>query len=241
MRIHQWILVLALVAALPGPAQAGELWTWTNSAVGEGSAQVFDGGPPATDSVDRHETIAPSLGFDATDYTRPGSFGALASTHGASRVGDFGQSMRVLADFSASYAASLFPGGDRPGGRAEGTFTSIVEFVMPVDQLDWFYGLGMGDAPRFTGSTNVTVVNVTSGQALLTLDSIMEGDTILAAHAGDLIRITSEMSGGGEAPGEFAIDRGYGALLDMIFTIPEPASMVLLLAGLPVLRRRFKK
>ena len=241
MRIHQPIVVLALVAALPGPAQADELWTWTNSAVGEGLAQVFDGGPPVTDSVDRHGTIAPTLAFRATDDTGPGSLAALASANASSGVVEFDEGMRVLVDFSASYAASLFPGGDRPGGRAEGTFTSIVEFVMPVDELNWFYGLGMGDAPGFTGSTNVTVVNVTSGQALLTLDSIMEGDTILAAHAGDLIRITSEMSGGGEAPGEFAIDRGYGALLDMIFTIPEPASMVLLLAGLPVLRRRFKK
>jgi hypothetical protein len=228
-----------VVCALLGPyAQAGELWTWTNSAVGEGLAQVFDGGPPVTHSVDLQGTTASFLAFRATDDTGPGSLAAVASANGASRVGDFGQNMRVLVDFDAYYAASLFPGGDRPGGRAEGTFTSIVDFVMPVDQLEWFYGLGMGDAPGFTGSTNVTVVNITSGQTLLTLGSVMEGDTILAAHAGDLIRITSEMSGGGEAPGELAIDRGYGALLDMIFTIPEPGTFTLLALGAVVALRR---
>ena len=241
MRIHQWILVLALVAALPGPAQAGELWTWTNSAVGEGLAQVFDGGPPVTDSVDLQGTTASLLLLGATDATQPGSFGALASANGASRVGDFGQSMRVLVDFSASYAASLFPGGDRPGGRAEGTFTSIVEFVMPVDQLDWFYGLGITEDAGFDGASSVVVENVTQGSTLLTLTSEMGNQTILTAHAGDLIRITSQMTGGGEAPGEFALDQGYSTLVDMIFTIPEPGTFALLALGTVVTVRRRRR
>ncbi len=239
MKAYQTTLLIALVTLSHASARADSVWMWTNSATGEGFAQVFDGGPLVTDSVDLQDTMAPFLSFRATDATRPGSLGADASANGASRVVEFDQSMRLLADFHVSYASSLSPGGDRPGGRAEGSFTSIVEFVMPVDELEWFYGLGMGDALGFTGSTNVAVENVTIGQTLLTLDSVMEGETILAAHAGDLVRITSEFSGGGQAPPNFEIDRGYGALLDMIFTIPEPGSVILLLAGLPLLRRQF--
>ena len=237
MRMHQRILVLALVAVLQRPAQAGELWTWTNSAVGEGLGQVFDGGPPVTDSVDLQGTTASFLAFRATDGTRPGSLGAHASANGASRVAEFDQSMRVLVDFSASYAASLFPGGDRPGGRAEGTFTSIIEFVMPVDQLDWFYGLGITEDAGFDGASSVVVENVTQGTTLLTLTLEIGNDTVLTAHAGDLIRITSQMSGSGEAPGDLALDQGYSTLVDMIFTIPEPATFVLLALGAVVALR----
>ena len=68
----------------------------------------------------------------------------------------------------------------------------------------------------------------------------MEGDTILAAHAGDVIRISSQMSGSGSAAAGVASTRQYETDLDMLFTIPEPGSILLLLAGLPLVKKKFK-
>ncbi len=238
MKAYQTTLLIALVTLSHASARADSVWIWTNSAVGEGLAQVFDGGPAVMDSVDRHGTVAPTLAFRATDATRPSSLGALASANGESFVGDFGRILRVMVDFSASYASSLSPGGDRPGGRAEGMLTSVVEFVMPVDELDWFYGLGITEDVGFEGASSVVVENMTQTRTLLTLTSEMGNETILEGHAGDLIRITSQMSGRGDAPGGFGILQNYSARLDMIFTIPEPSTALLLLGGLLVLQSR---
>ena len=47
------------------------------------------------------------------------------------------------------------------------------------------------------------------------------------------------MSGSGSAGAGVSTVRQYDAELDMVFIIPEPSSVVLLLAGAAVVRRRF--
>jgi hypothetical protein len=54
--------------------------------------------------------------------------------------------------------------------------------------------------------------------------------TTLSAQAGDLMRVTSLMSGSGDTNGPSGL-REYDATFGMSFTIPEPATLTLLLAA----------
>jgi hypothetical protein len=181
------------------------------------------------------------MSFIANDGTGTGSFNAFATAFGQSWIVELGDELRVLVDFDVTYSPSLFPGGDRPGGTAEGRLSSVIEFPLPADDVFWAYKLRIDDTVDFDGASLVVVENVSASRTLLELNSTMPGfvNTTLSGQAGDLIRITSEMSGSGSAAPGVSTSRRYDADLDMVFMIPEPGSLVLLLAGLAVVSRRW--
>jgi hypothetical protein len=148
--------------------------------------------------------------------------------------------MRILVDFDTTYSPSLFPGGDRPGGTAEGRLSSVIEFPLPAEDVFWAYQLLIRDTVDFDGSSHVVVENLSQSRPILELTSEVSAvETRLRGQAGDIIRITSEMSGSGSAAPGVSTSRRYDADLDMVFIIPEPGSLVLLLAGLAVVSRRW--
>ncbi len=237
-RLTMTLLVMALGV---GGAKAGEFTFSWHEFSGSGCANVFDGGPPVCDSESLSGPDYAAMGFSAVDMTEPGTLGASARAYGESRIGPYDEDgMRIMVELDTEYAPSFFPGGDNPGGAAEGELLSIIEFVMPVDELLWSYGFDIDDTISFEGATTIVFENVTQSEILLALSDEDTGaffDGILSGNTGDLMRITSQMSGGGSTgPGSV---REYEAVLGMIFTIPEPATLCLL--GLMVLaapRRR---
>ena len=221
--------VLSLAGAV---ADAGEFTLLYHEASGSGTANVFDGGLPVSDSVDVGGPIVSRISFLASDLTRPSSLGAGASAAGKSRIIAEGQQMNVRVDFGAVYYPSHFPEGDRPGGRAEGSLYSIIEFLMPADEIEWAYGLWIDETTDFSGSTSIVIENITQAQTIVSLSSPVSGvETFLTGSAGDLIRITSDMSGSGLTPSGIMSTRLYAPTLDMIFIIPEPSALALLGVG----------
>ncbi len=244
------IIVLAVVASgaaaraghispgEPSPGGGNNLWQVTHEVSGEGWAHVFDGGPVVTDSV------APGprgLAFLALDLTRPGTDGASFRTSGRSLTSSSDAEARFYLDiyFFTAYGSSWLPGGDQPGGEGAGWLSSVIEFRMPVDEVEWTGGLSIREpSPGFYGSASVLVENVTQSLTLMELTSGFGFERTLSGRTGDLIRITTEMSGGGSAPPGYWLVRGYDSEAAMAFTIPEPSAGFLLVSALLVLRRR---
>ena len=223
-----------MVVGLSAPLCSADSFTFSHhEASGWGIAQVFDGGELDSDSGTLADPGDADFGFSALDFTRAGSLGASATAFGTSQiVPQDAESFRVLVEYRARYTPSAFGGGDRPGGMAEGELFSLIEFVMPTNSIFWAYRLLIDDTAGFDGSTRVAVENVTQGMTLLELtEEIWPIETTLSGQRGDVIRITSQISGSGSGPAGSTASRQYGGDLDMIFRIPEPATFALLLAG----------
>ncbi len=225
-------IMLVGLAANAGRARAGEFTFSWHEFSGQGWANVFDGGPPVTDSEELAGEFG-AIGFFAVDRTRPGSLGALAWAHGESRISQLSHEdgIHVRVELSTLYLPSLFPGGDNPGGAAEGELFSVIEFIMPADEIYWSYQLLIDeDAPFFEGSTSVLFENVTQSQTLLTLsEEVLFEEGFLSGNPGDLMRSTSEMSGSGSmGPGS---PKEYESTLNMFFIVPEPATLLCLAIG----------
>jgi len=226
---------LVLTSVLAGGAARGEsIWAWTHEASGSGSANVFDGGPVVFDSESTFELDVPRMSFVASDHTRLGSLGAGYLTAGRSSIITRDVGLLLNVDFDSSYAPSLFPGGDLSGGAGEGSLSSVIEFVMPTDELGLDYGYQSEEDIGFEGHSTVTLENVTQHETILSFageDYILNNMTLIA-RTGDLMRLTSEMAGGGSVPPNVLAIRGYDARIRMEFTIPEPATLTLLILGL---------
>ena len=231
-----WLVLAASV-------QAGQFTFSSHVASGRGSANIFDGGPTVFGAGQTANTTDCCMSFRAGDDTGTGSLDALVRAFGESAVLPLGSEMRISVGFDVTYLPSLFPGGDRPGGTAEGQLSSVIEFPLPVDEIVWAYKLRIDDTIDFDGSSLVVVENVSESQTLLELDSTMPGfvNTTLAGQAGDIIRITSEMSGSGSAAPGVSTAREYRADLDMVFIIPEPTTFPLLALGAIVALRRRRR
>lgn len=231
--VHLPFRFLLIVGLLVEVAAAGSFTFSHHMAEGEGSAQVFDGGVLVTDSGSISGQDKGGIIFDAADFSRFGSLGAIANATALSLALDLSNNgLRALVAFDAAYSPSPFSGGDRPGGMAEGSLLSVIEFVMPADEIIWAYQLLIHDKPGFDGSTSVVVENVTASQTLLELtEELLAVESTLQADKGDLIRITSKMSGVGTVPIGVSSLRGYSADLDMFFIVPEPGTAVLVAAG----------
>jgi len=140
--------------------------------------------------------------------------------------------MEVTVDLRAVYTPSLFPEGDRPGGTAEAELLSVIEFKLPADKIPWEYAMTVDVSTGFDGSTSVIVENVTASSTLLSItEDVPFTQTYLAGTAGDLIRITSDISGGGTAPASATFTREYETQMRMVFTVPEPATALLICVG----------
>jgi len=177
--------------------------------------------------------------FFAWDGTRPGTYGADYLTYGASGPQMDQERFEITVSVYTGYYADSHVGADRPGGEGGARVSSIFEFVMPAENLDWFYDLRITENRYFTGSTLVTVENLTQSMMLLELSwEVRNETTTLIGDIGDVIRISTQMSGGGSVPDEVMGLYGYDSSLWMTFTIPEPGSVWLLALGVPVLLRR---
>ncbi len=108
--------------------------------------------------------------------------------------------MQIDLEFIALYIPSFNPGGDNPGGAAEGELHSVIEFIMPTDELRWFYDLRIDETVQFGGSSHVVFENVTQGELLLDLTAAVSPtlEAVLSANTSDLMRLTTNMSGRGE-------------------------------------------
>ena len=227
------LTIISALALGPGLARAGEITFSWHEFTGSGTANVFDGGPPVTQSGTISGPDLAGALFSVSDDTRPGSFGAGATASGSSLITLLDDALGIDVRLDTDYSSSLFGGGDNPGGMAEGSLTSVIEFVMPVDELEWIYGLGIDQRDPFDGSTSVIFENVTRSQILLNATSpVPTTQTILSAEAGDVMRLTTVMSGSGTmGPGSMKL---YQSELQMIFTIPEPGTTGFILFGVSV-------
>jgi len=230
-------LTTFIVLVTVGTTRAEQFVITEHTVTGQGTANVFDGGPPATGS------FAPLFGgfsMSVQDFTRSGTRGASAIASGGSFLSEFDNTLHVTVDLDVAYLPSFTPGGDFTGGTAEGEMQSVVEFQMPISELTWFYTVNTSVSTGFSGATSVVVENLTSGDSLLSLSGATpETWTTLVGDVNDVIRITTIMSGSGTAPAPGRFVRQYTTRLAMNFVLPEPGSAILLTLGaLPLLRRR---
>jgi hypothetical protein len=239
--------VSSLLFAFAPTARAGDFTFLRHEASGSGWSNLFDGGPVVTAEGSTYGPTDERMFFRADDDSvTPGSFGAVASASGRSMISsipvldglDGPHGFGVTVKLITKYLPSLFPGGDNPGGAAEGELFSVIEFVMPADDIEWSYRLSIDDSADFDGSTSVILENVTQSETLLELTSEVVPTVFatLSGSEGDLIRLTSLMSGSGSAqPGTL---KGYKSSFYMSFTVPEPGTLSLLLfAGILITRR----
>jgi len=238
--IVEIILIQALVMGWGwGQASAGTIWEWTHDAQGEGTARVYDGGPPVTATGRTTFPDDDYMQFLARDDTRPGTPGGSFGVSGRSLVVPEDESFWYYFGFSSYYSADSRPTSDRPGGEGGGWMTSVVAFVAPVDELLWITNLDVRDTSGFSGTLDVLVENLTKSQTIgrITGDAVFGQNLVL--DAGDVVRITTEFNGSGAIPpgvwGEFA----YHVGAYMRFDVPEPSTVLLLgIASLAVGGRR---
>ncbi len=226
------------------PADAETIWDFTHEASGEGWANVFDGGPPVQDSVVSTSPDDISVRFFANDSTlNTAVMRAGASASGQSFIGIEGDVLFVSLDLGVTYTPSFHPDGDRPGGASEGSFVSVIEFAMPADVLDWTILQLVQLTDYYSGTSTVVVENVSTGQELITLTEqdqhVGLEHMTLTGHQGDVIRISSDMSGQGSVPAGLAGPRRFDTDTEFIFTVvPEPGTFVLLTLGAVLFGRR---
>ena len=81
---------------------------------------------------------------------------------------------------------------------SETHLSSVIEFVMPVDRLDWIYSFDIDQTAGYSGSASVVFENVTQAQTILTLtEDLWPVEAVLEGPTGDVIRITTEIQGAG--------------------------------------------
>lgn len=227
-------IIGALLALGIAPARGETIWEWTHEASASGSAHLFDGGPVETDSVSTPHLNSAGMRMLVSDDTRPGTLGAGYSTFAESdiRISANDEIFQVRVNFDTGYFPSFF-GGDTPGGEGEGSLSSVIEFVMPTDKLEWFVFLDIDVGHDFDGATSVVVENITRFETLLAMtEGNRPGEFLsLVGQTGDVIRITSMIMGGGTVPQGVVSIGEYDTELITWFTVPEPATLALLISG----------
>ncbi len=209
-----------------------------------GTAQLMDGGTQVIDSEMTQGFDDDRMTFTATDISMGPGSAALVTGAGASRIiEESPERLRFSVDLSVGYFPSGFPGGDNPGGSAEGEISSVFEFVLPVDDPEWAYRpiIDSQFPFPFTGDSRVTVENVTRSTVLINVSEDTDGSILgtLDGSAGDLIRVTTEIMGKGSmGPGS---RKDYFSQIDVNVLVPEPATaslVILAMLGAAARRRR---
>lgn len=238
------ILALVFAVAAVTPLYAGELWQWSHDAHFEGTANVYDGGPPVHVVAHTDGPNDPRVNRSANDSTwPPGSLSATALAAGGSRIFEDGDDLILDIDITVGYSPSYFQGGANPGGEAEGALNSMIDVTIPESGAELSVSALIFDEEHpelFSGDARMTVENLTRGSIIFEWNESDPSESInLYDAVGDVIRITTDLSGeGGMGPGS---GRHYRARLLAIFRVPEPSSSVLLIVGtllLSVNRRR---
>ncbi len=232
-------ICVTVVACLSVPASA-QFTIVNHTAGGSGSAQLDDGGLPITDADNTTGLGDLLMSFSAIDATGTGQWAASALGGGSSQIYIFGEFMSVFVELDALYVPSSEPDGDRPGGSAAAGLSSVIEFYTPAHAIDWFYLLDIDATADFSGTANVIVENVTRAHTLLVMDAqVPPTSTLLSTTPGDLIRISTELSGSGSALPDVASLETYSPTMRMDFLIiPEPATLAILAVGFLVGFRR---
>jgi hypothetical protein len=235
---------LCVLFATAPVVHAGSIWQWTHQASGGGTANVFDSGPPESDFEDTTGLDDPTMAIAAIDRTRLGSLGARALVFGRSSIlGASPESFGVSISYTVGYFPSVFAGGDNPGGEAEGSLSSVIEFVAPANDLRWLYRLNIDTDPTgsFIGSTDIILENLTRATTFQGLSETPLGGLVafeFGNSEGDLIRLTTEMSGAGGTP---AADRSYDSSFRLSVIVPEPGTLSLLLISVALVRPRRRR
>ena len=144
--------------------------------------------------------------------------------------------------FSTGYTATSYLGSDRPGGEGDGWIRSVVEVVMPTDEVEWSVALLIEQTSGFSGSTRIRLENVTDGITLFETNERVDSSFLLSDVRGDLMRVTFESEGRGSAPEGLPTMGFYRVIASSVFIIPEPTTVVLLAISIPVVCcRRVRK
>ena len=238
-RARKALVVLAVGLTIGAPSASGEtIWQWTHQAEGEGWAHVFDGGPVEFDSGSTTGPGDTGMGFLAFDLTRPGVMGARYGTSGTSQLFPHEEDLLIDLRFSTDYSATSRLGSDRPGGEGSGRIRSVVEVVMPADDMEAEVNLDIGQTAGFGGSTRLVIENVTESTELLAVGESGRTFLDLEGMRGDVLRLTFESEGQGSAPAGIPAIAFYSVRGSAVFIIPEPTALALLGTGIGVVFRR---
>ncbi len=223
-----------VVSWMSGPAARGEptFEILRHEVDGGGTAQLFDGGPPVSDSISGDFPDDGVVGFSASDLTGIGVGHSLISVSGFSSFNNPPNGSDTLGVFSDLDGGYIGDGPNRPGGTTSGTWSSIIEFVMPVDRMEWEFIFTQTESSTFTQSSMVTVENVTAGDMLVSTTEPFGFVTELSGSVGDVLRVTAAYAVDGFAPPGASGLLNSNARLRSSFTIPEPNALWILSFGI---------
>jgi hypothetical protein len=130
-------------------------------------------------------------------------------------------------------------GAKRAGGEGNGSVTSVVEVVVPMDEIEWGVSVDIDQEAEFSGTTHVVLENVTESITISAVSGSGESRMTLRGMDGDLLRLTFQAEGRGNAPAGIPAIRNYTVEVSSAFIVPEPVGVTLVAIGaIVVLRRR---
>jgi hypothetical protein len=194
------------------------------------TAQLFDGGPPVTGGASQDNPNDFGVVLGASDSTGVGAWNSTVGG-GVSSISNFELDaglLRIFQNLDGRYSGS---GLVLPGGTMSGEMTSIIEFAMPVESLEWDLVFIVDETPSFDLSALLTIENVTSGEMLVSVSETFGFIDTLEGNVGDVIRVTTEyeVSGGVEAGASGFFSSKASLRTD--FVIPEPTTATLFMTG----------
>ncbi len=236
-----FLIAAVSVNACAATARGETIWQWTHEASGSGTANVFDGEAVDTGFDATIGLRDPLMQFSAFDSTRSDIRDPARAdyiTSGSSRLFAIDDRLSVRVIVVTGYFSGFRIDGDHPGGEGGGTLSSVIEFVMPVDEIQMRLSANIALTTGFTGSIRLLAENLTRLETVVDLTSPGEIRGTLPGRAGDVIRVSSEIDGSGGVPAGGSGHGLYEGEVLLNFTIPEPGSIWLVGGSLMVLSRR---